>query len=1113
MRKTNSIVPTCLLLCAAATGYTQTQIDLGRQGKSPDFAAASATRPVKTGSVLPATCSTGELYFKTDAPAGRNLYGCTATNTWTPQSLMLWGTITGTLSNQTDLQSALSGKANTSHVHSDADVPDTISLTNITQIANRSHTSLTDVGTNTHSQIDTHLGAATGVHGITGSVVGTSDAQTLTNKVLTDANVTLQDDVDNTKRANFQLSSISSSATRSYILPNGSTTLVGTDLSQTLSAKVLTTPVISGYTMATLPAPGTANRVAIVTDAATTGSCTTGGGTARAWCRDTGTAWEPLGGGAGGSGYPTIQDEATSLTQRATVNFTGAGVTCADDAGNSRTNCTISGSGDAGLVYNVKAYGAVGNYTTDDTAAIQAAIDAAAAAPAAPSWATGGGVVYFPPGSYRITSPLTLKSGVTLRGASDRGGAAEIVAGASMTAVIQDQGVAAETIHAGIEDLGINGDVKASYGLWLRHTSFSNFLRMRILFTKTYGINGSSGNHNKFEKIHVISCNEGVLFGQRMWQPGTVYAASRLVIPTANGILHMYEATTGGTSGASEPTWPTTPGQTVVDGTVTWTCRDFVAFTNSYAEDLFMYGPSYLFTVSGTTVTIAGADVTGSLADSDYVFTQLTGGSANIMHHAIRRISNIAYSGGNTTLTIDSALGDRTGGWFYPGSELWISGFADNVLFVRGGFGSAIVGNANATAGVWSPAAGGAFYAPWVGSGGFFLHEAAMIFGTHTDYDVSPNIVTGTGVGYSMLWGIGHPWAKWTYQAGGNGFTYASLPGNAPVGAVTYCTDCTVATTCAAGGTGATATRLNGVWTCGGGGGGGTGTELTISGTLSAANSLVKSAGVGGRAVSETGCSIDASNKLSCPGGYAAGDGSVAGEMSMSERTANGSEYVSWLAPDALTNTLRLRFPNTSPTAGQVMSFGAPSGGISDISFVTPAAASSRSESVYIKFGSCRSDDSINIDWSVPTSNGPTATSCSNGRQGMGTFADGANIITAYAQHILPPTWDSSSAVDATLYFQTTYTASANVVLDVTTACISNNESRTPTYNTLSSQTVAVSDDTVARSVTFSNLSMTSCAPGEFLILRIRRNSPDAADTSTAAIHMWGVLLKYKVTD
>ena len=47
---------------------------------------------------------------------------------------------------------------------------------------------------------------------------------------------------------------------------------------------------------------------------------------------------------AGGSGYSTIEDEGVARTQRATVNFVGAGVSCVDD-GASKTVCTISGGG------------------------------------------------------------------------------------------------------------------------------------------------------------------------------------------------------------------------------------------------------------------------------------------------------------------------------------------------------------------------------------------------------------------------------------------------------------------------------------------------------------------------------------------------------------------------------------------------------------------------------------------------------------------------------------------------------------------------------------------------------------------------------------------------
>lgn len=63
----------------------QTQIDLRTQAKNIDFSAANSTRPIKTGTALPATCAQGDMFFNMTAPAGVNLYGCTATNVWTAQ--------------------------------------------------------------------------------------------------------------------------------------------------------------------------------------------------------------------------------------------------------------------------------------------------------------------------------------------------------------------------------------------------------------------------------------------------------------------------------------------------------------------------------------------------------------------------------------------------------------------------------------------------------------------------------------------------------------------------------------------------------------------------------------------------------------------------------------------------------------------------------------------------------------------------------------------------------------------------------------------------------------------------------------------------------------------
>lgn len=63
----------------------QTSIDLRTQSKSVDFSWARATKPVQTGTSLPATCGVGELFFLLSATPGQNSFGCTAANTWSAQ--------------------------------------------------------------------------------------------------------------------------------------------------------------------------------------------------------------------------------------------------------------------------------------------------------------------------------------------------------------------------------------------------------------------------------------------------------------------------------------------------------------------------------------------------------------------------------------------------------------------------------------------------------------------------------------------------------------------------------------------------------------------------------------------------------------------------------------------------------------------------------------------------------------------------------------------------------------------------------------------------------------------------------------------------------------------
>lgn len=70
-------------------------------------------------------------------------------------------------------------------------------------------------------------------------------------------------------------------------------------------------------------------------------------------------------------------------------------------------------------------------------------------------------------------------------------------------------------------------------------------------------------------------CSVGGTQGIFLWQAGGVHALGDLRAPfaTPSGFGFVAKCTTAGTSGGSEPSWPSVTGLTVVDGTVTWTMQ------------------------------------------------------------------------------------------------------------------------------------------------------------------------------------------------------------------------------------------------------------------------------------------------------------------------------------------------------------------------------------------------------------------------------------------------------------------------------------------------------------------------------------------------------------
>lgn len=75
------LIVAVMALSGLASGQTVINGNRAITG-SWDASGATATKPVAAGAVLPATCAVGEMFFKTGAVAGRNLYLCAGENSW-----------------------------------------------------------------------------------------------------------------------------------------------------------------------------------------------------------------------------------------------------------------------------------------------------------------------------------------------------------------------------------------------------------------------------------------------------------------------------------------------------------------------------------------------------------------------------------------------------------------------------------------------------------------------------------------------------------------------------------------------------------------------------------------------------------------------------------------------------------------------------------------------------------------------------------------------------------------------------------------------------------------------------------------------------------------------
>lgn len=135
---------------------------------------------------------------------------------------------------------------------------------------------------------------------------------------------------------------------------------------------------------------------------------------------------------------------------------------------------------------NVKDAGAAGNGTTDDTAAIQSAINSVLA----------GGTVYFPTGRYKITGSLGLKSNITLEGEGmgnigDNPVMSQIMAGGTMASMVSSGGSNVTNVNI----CGLNFDARSDLG-----------------YSVTWVIYGAQLSDSTFERMRINRCSGGGIF-------------------------------------------------------------------------------------------------------------------------------------------------------------------------------------------------------------------------------------------------------------------------------------------------------------------------------------------------------------------------------------------------------------------------------------------------------------------------------------------------------------------------------------------------------------------------------------------------------------------------
>lgn len=160
---------------------------------------------------------------------------------------------------------------------------------------------------------------------------------------------------------------------------------------------------------------------------------------------------------------------------------------------------------------------------------------------------------------------------------------------------------------------------------------------------------------------------------------------------------------------------------------------------------------------------------------------------------------------------------------------------------------------------------------------------------------------------------------------------------------------------------------------------------------------------------------------------------------------------------------------------------------------------------VWLEAAGCQ-NTTASLLWDTPTTN-PAVAACvtgTNTQKGVADFADAANL--SMQRTLLLPS-DFTGAIDAKFKWFTTATT-GDVVWQLATICVADGETDDPAFNTASTVTdTAKGTANQTNDASIASVTITGCAAGELLHLKLSRDSAHASDTLAATARLIGLEL------